>query len=196
GAATRPCAGCSRVGAVLFEDNDTSLSGAASEGSANLVRLLLARGSDPLRSDQQRETALTVASRRCHRDVLRALLDWVRVRDARTAAAMLEHADNDGWTALRSAARGGHGEAVRLLLDAGADVDGAYDGHSALSAALLEGHGEVAELLMRRGADTDVRDAEGRPLLYLLVLEGRCAAGVGPRRWSASRRRSAPAPTG
>uniref|UniRef100_A0A3Q2XS79 Uncharacterized protein n=1 Tax=Hippocampus comes TaxID=109280 RepID=A0A3Q2XS79_HIPCM len=49
----------------------------------------------------------------------------------------------------------------------------AYDGHSALSAALLEGHGEVAELLMRRGADTDVRDAEGRPLLYLLVLEGR-----------------------
>uniref|UniRef100_A0A3Q2YKZ3 Uncharacterized protein n=1 Tax=Hippocampus comes TaxID=109280 RepID=A0A3Q2YKZ3_HIPCM len=25
----------------------------------------------------------------------------------------------------------------------------------------------------RRGADTDVRDAEGRPLLYLLVLEGR-----------------------
>uniref|UniRef100_A0A3B4B3Q2 Uncharacterized protein n=1 Tax=Periophthalmus magnuspinnatus TaxID=409849 RepID=A0A3B4B3Q2_9GOBI len=68
----------------------------------------------------------------------------------------------------------GHVSTVRLLLDRRCPIDHrAYDGHSALSAALLEEQTEVAELLMRRGADTDVRDAEGRPLLYLLVLEGR-----------------------
>ncbi|XP_019727470.1 ankyrin repeat domain-containing protein 50 [Hippocampus comes] len=156
-----------------WTDLQTSLSGAASEGSANLVRLLLARGSDPLRSDQQRETALTVASRRCHRDVLRALLDWVRVRDARTAAAMLEHADNDGWTALRSAARGGHGEAVRLLLDAGADVDGCdAEGRTALRAAAWGGHEETVLILLDYGAQVNKADRKGRTPLIAAAYMG------------------------
>ena len=68
--------------------------------------------------------------------------------------------DADGWTALDRAAGRGDTEAVRALLDAGADaLDAAPDGRTPYLIALAAGHVETARLL--RAADP--RDRSWRP---------------------------------
>ena len=60
-----------------------------------------------------------------------------------------------GWTALQMASYTGKTDAVRFLLDQGADVNAVSQNElrtTALKGAQEAGHGEVAELLRRRGA--------------------------------------------
>ena len=62
-----------------------------------------------------------------------------------------------GMTALLHAAREGHVEAARALLDGGADIDQvAGDGASPLVVAALNGQFDMALLLIERGADPDL----------------------------------------
>jgi uncharacterized protein len=62
-----------------------------------------------------------------------------------------------GMTALLHAAREGHKEAARALLDGGADVDQTSgDGTSPLLMATLNGQLDLAMLLIERGADPNV----------------------------------------
>lgn len=61
----------------------------------------------------------------------------------------------DGWTALQMAAYTGKAEAVRLLIDRGADVNAVSNNEhkaTALTTAVEQGHQAVADLLRRRGA--------------------------------------------
>ncbi|XP_073329538.1 uncharacterized protein ankrd50l isoform X2 [Pagrus major] len=143
-------------------NGQTLLIDAAHEGSANVAELLLKHESDPLDSDHQGQTPLTLASRQGHVKVLSVLLEWAKSKEPETAVRMMEHVDNEGWTALRSAAWGGHSEAVRLLLDAGADVDGCdIDGRTALRAAAWGGHEEIVLTLLDYGAQVDKADSKG-----------------------------------
>ncbi|KAM9343133.1 uncharacterized protein ankrd50l [Pholidichthys leucotaenia] len=154
-------------------DGRTFLASAANEGSINIVKLLLMRGSDPLISDHQGQTPLILASRQGHTNVLSLLLEWVKRQDSETAVQMLEHVDCEGWTALRSAAWGGHSEAVRLLLHAGADVNGC-DGEcrTALRAAAWGGHEEIVLTLLNHGAEIDKADSKGRTPLIAAAYMG------------------------
>ena len=69
-------------------------------------------------------------------------------------------ADNDAWTALISAANGGHTGCVEALLQAGADVGAlTSEGESALDLASGLGHTSVVELLAGIGESAI---AEGR----------------------------------
>lgn len=62
-----------------------------------------------------------------------------------------------GMTALLHAAREGHLEVARVLLDGGADIDQvAGDGASPLTLAALNGQFDMAMLLVERGADPDL----------------------------------------
>lgn len=154
-------------------DNQTLLLSAAHEGSAKVVELLLSHGSDALMSDHQGQTPLTLASRQGHVRVLSVLLEWAKSQETEKAVRMMEHLDSEGWTALRSAAWGGHNKAVRLLLDAGADVDGCdSDGRSALRAAAWGGHEEVVLTLLDYGAQVDKADSKGRTPLIAAAYMG------------------------
>lgn len=155
------------------KDGQTLLASAAREGSAYVAELLLTHGSDPLDCDHQGQTPLTLASRQGHVQVLSLLLDWAKSQEPETAVRMMEHVDNEGWTALRSAAWGGHGEAVRLLLDAGADVDGCDgEGRTALRAAAWGGHEEIVRTLLDYGAQVDRADSKGRTPLIAAAYMG------------------------
>ncbi|HTM10726.1 MAG TPA: ankyrin repeat domain-containing protein [Verrucomicrobiae bacterium] len=70
-----------------------------------------------------------------------------------------------GWTVLMFAAREGHVDIVRLLLDSGADPnatsDNKYDGARPLTIAAEHGNVEVIKLLLSRGADVNGRNAHG-----------------------------------
>jgi ankyrin repeat protein len=73
-------------------------------------------------------------------------------------------------TALLFAAREGHGEAARALLDGGADVNqtGA-DQTSPLLIALLNGHYALAATLLESGADPNTADVNGRAPLFAVI---------------------------
>ena len=79
--------------------------------------------------------------------------------------AAISRVSEDGWTPLHLAAFFGRDEAVRLLLERGADVHAVSKNPTAntpLHAAAVRGHVAVVGLLLERGADLTVREAQGR----------------------------------
>lgn len=93
----------------------TPLMRAAASGSAELVRLLLDRGSrvNDLTGYRER-TALMLAAERGEVEIVALLLEHGAFVNAR---------DRDGWTPLLLAVDGGHRPAVERLLAAGAEVN-------------------------------------------------------------------------
>jgi ankyrin repeat protein len=80
-----------------------------------------------------------------------------------------------GWSALHLAAFSGDPEAVRLVLDRGAEVNARAHTrfkNTPLQAALLAGQLATARLLLERGADPLVRQAHGFTPLQEAALHG------------------------
>lgn len=79
----------------------------------------------------------------------------------------------DGWTALTCAVLSGKDQAVRLLLEAGAEVNALCpDGATALHKACLWGHVSIAALLLAHGADATIADQEGWTAHQLAAAQG------------------------
>ena len=82
-----------------------------------------------------------------------------------------------GHTALSMAAKGGHLDVVRMLVDAGADVN-AVDNFGSFSSALLQmcqkayfplNDAKIVQILLDVGADINSRDGKGRSALQLAI---------------------------
>jgi hypothetical protein len=102
-------------------------------------------------------------------EMTRALLEAAADGDAASAAALLasgasadaRHAPG-GDTPLMRAARRGHMEVARVLLDAGADASAQRaDDFTPLILAVFYGHETIARLLVERGADPAMRTKLG-----------------------------------
>lgn len=122
---------------------------ATQAGFPNIVRLLVRAGADINYRDEQGETALHVAARKNHILSSAALLegsDLYRLD--------LEVQENVyGWTPLLVASVDGKLAMVKLLVDAGAEVDKQdTSGWTAKEHAALRGHIEVAKLLGRNAS--------------------------------------------
>jgi ankyrin repeat protein len=76
-----------------------------------------------------------------------------------------------GRTALILAARQGHVEAVKALLEAGANINKVSDGDktSPLLVATINGHFDLAKYLLDRGADPTLTSENGATPLYAVV---------------------------
>ncbi len=122
---------------------------ATSEGYLDLLHLTLAAGADVHRTDSYNGTGLIRAADRGHVEVVRALLQ---------TDMPLDHVNRLGWTALLEAiilGDGGprHTDVVRLLVEAGADVNLAdRDGVTPLAHARRRGFAEMASILEAAGA--------------------------------------------
>ena len=129
-------------------EGSTPLYWAATNGHADVVKLLLDAGVDLNKADIDGETPLYWASVKDHQDVVKMLLD---------AGADPDMANNkDEKTPLYQAAESGLEEVVKLLLHAGANPN-KYDeeGISPLNKAVQNVHMEVAKLLIKGGAFQD-----------------------------------------
>jgi Ankyrin repeats (3 copies) len=78
----------------------------------------------------------------------------------------------DDRTPLHAASQEGHVDAVRLLLDHGADVNSQGLGWMPLHFASSEGNLTVVRLLLERGADSNARSASGKSPVYLASESG------------------------
>lgn len=87
--------------------------------------------------------------------------DVVRIKQLLTAGAHANAIDEWGNTPLLNAAREGQVESARLLLNAGAEIDGRGGAMPPLAAAALRGHVSLVRLLLRNGARVNAVGANG-----------------------------------
>jgi ankyrin repeat protein len=171
---------------VRHSSGETALMSAARTGNAAAVSRLLSAGADVGAAERNRgQTALMWAAAQGHTDIVQRLLDAgadprARSKVRRQVVNSTGNADYTGvmeveaggFTALLFAARGGHVEAARRLLAAGAPVDDAgADGTSALVVAAHSGHTATALALLDAGASPN--DAgSGYTALHIAVRRG------------------------
>jgi ankyrin repeat protein len=94
------------------------------------------------------------------------------VRQLLDAGARVDIRTAGGKTALIQAARNGHVDIVRTLLDAGAEVDETSDGVTALWWAAATGATDLVTALLLAGADVRVRSPAGATALMIAERRG------------------------
>lgn len=123
---------------------------ATSDGYLELLQMTLKAGADVHSKDSFNGTGLIRAAERGHVEIIRELLK---------TDIEIDHVNRLGWTALLEAiilGEGGdrHIEVVRLLVEAGADVNLAdSNGASPLAHARQRGFDVIAQILMSAGAE-------------------------------------------
>jgi uncharacterized protein len=128
------------------DDNIIRLSSFNDEDVRKVIANLLEEGVSPV----AKNTALHVASRNGHTEIVEMLLEKGADVNAKT---------NEGITALIRASEKGHTETVARLLEKGADVNAKdSDGWTALMWASRNGHAETVTILLEEGADVNAKD--------------------------------------
>jgi len=175
--------------AALSAAGDTALMMAARTGNTDAIRVLVEGGANVnAKESWGGTTPLMWAVSENHPDAVKALISAgadVSMRSNYVAAAngrgfegrtpVSNRTDGkpeefaSGWlTPLMLAAREGHVDVARALLDAGADINAvAGDGKTALAVAIFNGNYDFASLLVDRKADVNKADAQRfTPLFY------------------------------
>ena len=140
----------------------TPLSYAAAHGQIGLVQLLLEKGAEIEFPDKDGRAPLQWAALNGHADVLLLLLTKVGSLDS----------DHVTITLLEAADRG-QNNAVNVLLDKGANIQGSdQKGLTVLHMAASMEHESTIALLFNRGAQIDVQDDHGwTPLMWAVAVD-------------------------
>ncbi|MEW6351666.1 MAG: ankyrin repeat domain-containing protein [Thermodesulfobacteriota bacterium] len=150
-----------------LKDGSFILMSAAMTGNTEVVEELLQKGADVNARDRNGSSALTWAAAADRADVVKLLKSrgaqsdlWIAALTGDTqelqrfidAGADVNARDGQGWTPLMNAAQKGHVEAVKLLLDKGANPAAERCGRSAAVEAVVSGGSpEIVALLVDRG---------------------------------------------
>ena len=175
-------------------DGWTPLVFAAQGGSTEIVELLVMAGANVNRGTFDEWTPLMIASQNGHDLTVRFLLEsganvrssrsdnWTALHSAVTnnhpsvVENLLEfrsplESAKDGFTVLTYAAQDGYTAVASLLIDAGANVDGAIEiGPTPIYMASQGRYGEIANLLITAGANVDSGGVEIPPLVHVTAL--------------------------
>ena len=163
-------------------DGSRPLHWAAFLGEPVIVELLLEAGADPSVRNQKRETPLDTI-RAPWSGEMEGVVKWVagfmkievdvdRVKEGRPAIVALLEATGLKFD-LPSAAKRGELDAVRALLEEGADTEERMgDKSSALHWAAVHSHYEIVEALFEAGADRNVRHEDGGTPLHWAAFLG------------------------
>ncbi|MGQ0511592.1 MAG: ankyrin repeat domain-containing protein [Betaproteobacteria bacterium] len=164
---------------------------AVEDGDAKVVAEYLGKGLDPNTPDKGGHTALMIASRLGHENLVALLVDRKADTGRRSPqgdtalmmASLKGHLGvarilvdrgvpvrHEGWAPLHYAAFEGRDEMVRYLLDKGADKDAiAPNGYSALMLAARGGHTDSARILLQDDADFRIASPDGATALRIAL---------------------------
>lgn len=135
-----------------YDENETPLHKAVSNGHVECARLLISHGADVNARRARDWTPLLLAAYISNMELCRLLLD----------NGADPNLGNGVWTPLKLACQRANAELVELLLERGADpnVVCGYIPKSAMGIALEEGYGWICDILVRYGAldETPVMD--------------------------------------
>jgi ankyrin repeat protein len=174
---------------------------AAITADASTTRALLSAGADANEALFDREPVLITAAKAGNENVVEVLLtggnELLTLAELASESAAAANAlssgyqaaanpaspanragieARDGWygqTALLVAAAGDHSEVVRLLVNAGADIDAtSWSGNTALHSAAARGATSAITTLIELGARVDVRNASGQTPLDIALESG------------------------
>jgi ankyrin repeat protein len=181
-----------RVGAdpnTAMTGGETVVMTAARAGNPDALKALAEAGADVNARDARGQTALMWAAARNNAAAIRALVEGgadLKVRTNNPVSgggrgnSVFNSSPPTSFSALLFAVRAGRLDAVRALVDAGADVnDTLSDGESALVVATANAHWEVASFLLDRGADPNAAGA-GWNALHQTVHSRRPNLGYTP----------------
>ncbi len=182
------------VNSSLSSTGDTALMVASRTGIPEAVRVLLGKGAAVNAQEiWGASTALMWAVAENHTDIVKMLIDvgadvnaitsflpgnmasstrfeGVPPRARLPEERVPEEYASGELTALLFAARDGHLESARLLIQAGADVNArAADGKDSLGLAIFNGNYAFASFLVDSGADVNLPDASGFTPLFWAV---------------------------
>jgi ankyrin repeat protein len=148
----------------------TMLHLAAHEGHETLTRVLLARGADTNERSSSGETAFFMAIKAGHTAIVRLFLDkGVSVNE-------MSEGENLGLSPLAMAAKDGHVEVVKVLIEYGSIPErlSPYSFDTALGRAVRHNQEEIVALLIENGADVNQKvDDRASPCLHRAVEAGR-----------------------
>jgi ankyrin repeat protein len=190
-------------------DGFTPLMASAKHGHLSIVQDLLAAGASPNSATSAGDSALILATRYGHASIVRELLGSGSDFNAKTVTgdltallfaskngsgaliqlllghgAPLETCAANGFTPLLLAVQGGHAEAVRIILDAGANPDKSSESETKdfwrsrdstrtpLELAVEGAHTEIVDLLLKQGADTETTGSRWETALEIAASSG------------------------
>jgi ankyrin repeat protein len=153
---------------------ESPLSAAVSKGTPAMVALLIGAGADVNTeaiggAHSEPRPLLTIAGERGNLEILGQLL---------SAGAKVDAGSKRIPSALENAVNGGHVEAVRLLLAAGADARArlAYKEDTLLHLAAKKGQLDAIKLLLDAGAAINAEGSQNETPLHAAVRDGRLEA--------------------
>ncbi len=153
------------VHAVEAQNQQTAVMFAAAENRAGAIAALAARGADLDATSK----VIDLAGKPRYDDDGNLIPPPSPAQMARSGRGPLS--GMGGLTALHYAARQGHAEAVKALVEAGANVNriSASDKTSPLLIAISNGHFDIGHYLLDHGADPNLSDESGLAPLYATV---------------------------
>jgi ankyrin repeat protein len=152
------------VNAADTTNGQTPLMFAAAQGRVDCIKLLTARKADP-NAITKVSPIITLTER------YKKQTDGKGTRGITGEGGRSDVTAMGGLTALMFAAREGYADAVKELVNAGADVNkvNGADSSSVLILAIVNGHFDIAKFLLDSGADPKLTSKSGLGPLYATV---------------------------
>ena len=155
---------------------NTPLHEAVEQGDAEMVKILVAAGADVNAEGYFNRTPLSLAAEEGATEIMQILLGSGSDADTPSGGEDKEAASTPsiGSEALYTAIEKGDVEMVRLLVEAGADVNAAegFGGDTPLHEAVEQGDAEIVKILVAAGADVNAEGYFDRTPLSLAAEEG------------------------